>query len=225
MKGKHMNANVYVWVNPHIDMSSIKDSMQLDSYQDIAYLKDANINITVSIEVRGEVKVWFNRHGGNPFDGEWFSTPSDFPKELKTLIAENNRWYEDERLFIDENNWFEAFVEAPMTRIQFDSELVDIEGMSTEELTQFLYELYRCWKKNIYEEFAFRRAKSYAAASLYYFNIDNVRLAARYWNRIYGLRFLRSEDLFKTMSFFPDDAVYSITHYIRERTYRVNGLI
>ena len=75
-----------------------------------------------------------------------------------------------------------------------------------------------------YEILAYHKAKAYAAASIYYFRKKDIRLAARYWHRIYGLKYLCSEDLFKTMSLFSDNAVYCITDYIRERTYAAQGI-
>lgn len=87
------------WVNPEIDLTKISDSMQLDSNQEIAALSDGKYR--VSLEVRGDAHVFFN--------GVYYDAPSVFPDELKTLIAERQDWYEDARVEVCENNWFEVF--------------------------------------------------------------------------------------------------------------------
>lgn len=87
------------WVNPKIDLSKIKDSMQLDSGQTIATLGYGDYQI--SLEVRGDVKVFF--------DDVYYDSPSAFPDELKRLIETRTYWYNYPRVEVCENNWFEVF--------------------------------------------------------------------------------------------------------------------
>lgn len=102
------------YVNDDIDMSEIKDSMQIDSETTIATLKMTKNNVTLeaSLEVRGEVKVWWNPNGGDPQNGDYYKYPSEFPQELKDRIAnsEYSEWTTDSRVYVSENNWFELFI-------------------------------------------------------------------------------------------------------------------
>ena len=134
------------WLNDDIDMTKIVDSMQLDSGTEIAGMKLDNI--TVSLEVRGEVRVWWNENG-DPFDGDCYTTPSEFPRELKDLIAGDNRWWDcDKRVYIDNNNWFEVFTAVDDTYVP-DADVVDVEGMTPVEIFTMLYDI--C--KNAKEEY------------------------------------------------------------------------
>ena len=87
------------WLNPDIDLTKIRDSMQLDSNTDIARL-DMD-GYTATLEVRGDVRVWF--------DGVYYDAPSVFPEELKSLIATDADWFDNPRVEVSSNNWFEAF--------------------------------------------------------------------------------------------------------------------
>lgn len=126
-----------LYINPDIDMRSIKDSMQLDSGQTIASLKSENSY--VSIEVRGEVKVWYNDKG-DPGDGEYYTSPSQFPKELKELIENNPDWYTSPHVYISENNWFEIFAGEDENDPIPTSDVIDIEGSTMQQLFEALDE-------------------------------------------------------------------------------------
>lgn len=67
-------------------------------------------------------------------------------------------------------------------------------------------------------------ANSYAQASKMYFANRDMRLSARYWNRIYSLG-LNTTDLVSVMQKFTDKEVYTITDYIRRRYYMSVGII
>ncbi len=109
------------WLNDDINMQEINDSMQIDSGEIIATLKVGTVK--ASLEVRGEVKVWWNEHG-EPSNGDWFIYPTEFPPKLKDIISGKaeiyrkdgdtegieHMWTLDDRLYISENNWFEVFV-------------------------------------------------------------------------------------------------------------------
>ena len=135
------------WLNDDVDMTKIVDSMQLDSGTEIAGMKLDNI--TASLEVRGEVKVWWNENGGSPFEGDYYTIPSQFPQGLKDLIL-NDRWYDcDGAVYVSENNWFEVFT-AIDDAMGPDSDVVDVEGMTPTDIFGLLYDI--CISKK--EEYA-----------------------------------------------------------------------
>lgn len=122
------------YINDDIDMTKIADSMQLDSNQVIASMRIGDME--ASIEVQGEVKIWWNEEG-NPFDGEYYIYPSEFPEKLKELIAagytdDGLHWTLDPRLYISENNWFEVFYGT-------GTDVVDVEGYTPAQLFEMLY--------------------------------------------------------------------------------------
>ena len=84
------------------NLSQYIDSMLFDSGECVAEMKcelDNGDLCTISLEVRGEVKV--------DFDGNRYREPSGFPEELKKLIKEYHMWDCDDRVYVDMNNWFE----------------------------------------------------------------------------------------------------------------------
>ena len=85
------------------NLSQYVDSMLFDSGECIAEMEcefDNGDLCTISLEVRGEVKVYFN--------DEPYRYPSDFPPVLKELIKTNPRWWDEEDyVYVDMNNWFE----------------------------------------------------------------------------------------------------------------------
>jgi hypothetical protein len=78
----------------------IHDSMELDSGQCVASL-EVNDSILVTINVEGYVRVVFNDVA--------YKASSQMPDELTDLFHEGKA-YDDERVYIDNNNWFEAFI-------------------------------------------------------------------------------------------------------------------
>ena len=69
-----------------------------------------------------------------------------------------------------------------------------------------------------------KRAAAYADCAIYYYQRGNLRMAVKYWNKIYRLA-LSPEALFKVMEKFTDEQVYTITDRIRYRYYRAAGLL
>lgn len=137
-----MNLNFHL--NPKIDMEKIKDSMQLDSNQTIAHLKVDDWDIT--LEVKGDVRVQWNPDPkGDPGDGKVYRHASDFPDELKKLFEQG--YYPDgvPNLYVDDNNWFEVFVEKNGRFV--DSDVVDAEESSPADLFSMLYDTYLIYKK------------------------------------------------------------------------------
>ena len=91
--------------NSYVDLTQIKDAMQLDSNNVICSYLCPNKKYMVTIEVEGEVDVDYN--------GENYRQASDMPDELLKLIGDPHTWYSgdaDEGLYVNANNWFEIFI-------------------------------------------------------------------------------------------------------------------
>ena len=85
------------------NLSQYVDSMLFDSGECIATM-ECEIDgkeISVSLDVRGEVKVYVGEDGGP------YRYPSEFPLSLKENIKTNPGWWCDPDLFVENNNWFE----------------------------------------------------------------------------------------------------------------------
>lgn len=82
-------------------LSKYVDSMLFDSNTVIATMECENGDEKVLIElmVRGEVRVLYK--------GNTYTSPCDFPIELKEKIKANPSWWDDEDVYIDFSNWFE----------------------------------------------------------------------------------------------------------------------
>lgn len=53
----------------------------------------------ISLRVAGEVSIGYK--------GIIYSKPTDFPSELKKLIKNNDKWWHNEDIYLDINNYFE----------------------------------------------------------------------------------------------------------------------
>ena len=140
---------ISMYLNTEIDMTTITDSMQLDSNQVIASMQIDGME--ASLEVRGDVKVWWNEKAGDPTEGELFTDPSEFPDQLKRLIAngytsDDGHWTNDPRLWIENNNWFEIFV-GPIGTCAPSADLVDAEGSTPKDLFELLYDAIKDYKE------------------------------------------------------------------------------
>lgn len=131
------------WMNPDIDLTKIVDSMQLESNQVVAELEEEGAKAT--LEVRGDVKVFWSPIADiEPLDGGMYlQSVSEFPEELKQLIASSSTWWQcEERVYVAESNWFEVFYgtkEYPDSRY----DVVDAEGMTVDEVRELLEECLR----------------------------------------------------------------------------------
>ncbi len=74
-------------------------------------------------------------------------------------------------------------------------------------------------------------ANAFASAAKMYYAEGNIKMAARYWSRIYSVfehtkasALENSLALAKVMSRFTDNEVYDITDYTRDRYYRAMGM-
>ena len=134
------NKPIYAF-NHYEDLYQIKDSVQLESGTVIATLE--TLKCFVSLEVRGDVKIFWDPEGlnvGAGVYGECYCHPLEFCDELKELIETNNRWWEDPRVYISENNWFELFIGKDKSDPIPVSEVVDVEGYTSEDIEKLMLE-------------------------------------------------------------------------------------
>lgn len=109
---------------------NIKDSLQFDSGTLIAEYIDNNLS--ARIEVVGDVRIIF--------EGDVFKYPSNFSDELKQIVAEGNV-YDDERIEVCENNWFEIIVTDNTNNTEIDmgdDPIIAVEGLTAYELKDLL---------------------------------------------------------------------------------------
>ena len=133
-----------MYVNPDIDITKIRDSMQLDSGTVIAEMETPDA--FVSLEVQGDVCVYFHTEDApQGFDGP-YTKPSSFPDELKALIAGEEpvrgaeNWLYDRRVCVYANNWFELFIGKDKNDLCSKSFLVNIDNMTNEGLYETMME-------------------------------------------------------------------------------------
>ena len=112
------------------DLTNINDSLEIESGTCICYMK-TNWG-SVEIRVVGEVRIFFEE--------ESYRYYYDFPDELKKKIHDGTAW-SDDRVGIGNNNWFEAFSDCG------ESDVVDVEGMTEEELKAECLELVKYYKE------------------------------------------------------------------------------
>ena len=114
----------------YLDLSDVNDSMELDSEQVIAELVEGDVKIT--LEVRGDVRVIF--------DGLLYRYPSEFPDELAEMVHNDPDWYNNSRVDVGNNNWFELFIQNKDT--QEEAVLVDAENNTGEQIATLLFDTY-----------------------------------------------------------------------------------
>lgn len=83
-----------------VDISNINDSMELDSGQEIAYLKKGPYMVT--LEVCGEVKVRYKNRT--------YKTASRMPEELIQQFHNGTAYENEDFVDIIFNNWLETFI-------------------------------------------------------------------------------------------------------------------
>lgn len=136
------------FINEAIPLDEIRDSMQLDSNQTIAELKAGVWSIT--LEVRGQVRVvWAPDIENNPEKTEVYTQPSDFPDELMAVFAEERNTADDPSIFVDDNNWFEVFIEKNGKFL--NSYVSDPENLHPDTLFGILWDAYEEAKKEFEE--------------------------------------------------------------------------
>ena len=105
----------------NVNLNVLPDSMCMDSGELICTYKDGNN--TIEIETRGRVDVNFR--------GERYRYYSDMPSELQELF-DNGEVYDDDRVEISGNNWYEVFL-----NYNEEYDVAEIEGYTVEELENY----------------------------------------------------------------------------------------
>ena len=124
-----MNLNFHINPNLPIPLEAIRNSMQLDSGIEIAWLKVDGWKL--SLQVLGEVRVTYNPDPDGWFeDGQDYRHASDFPPELMKVFSEGMNTADMPNIYIGNNNWFELLVEKEGKFI--NSDLVDEECFRNE---------------------------------------------------------------------------------------------
>ena len=151
-----MNLTFNINLNPMgIPLASVRSSMQLDSGICLASLEVDGWKLY--LEVRGDVRVDFNPDPkGSHEDGQVYRQASDFPPELARIFADGTDIYTLPNVYVDDNNWFELFVEKDGRFV--NSDLVD-EGCFCAEpkgpaaspaaILGVMYDTYLAYKKDI----------------------------------------------------------------------------
>lgn len=105
----------------NVELNKLPDSMCLNSGTNICHYEDGND--TIDIDVRGYVTV--------DFEGATYRHYTDMPTELQELFA-NGKAYEDDRVVISENNWYEVFFNWDE-----DYDVAEVEGYTPMELEDY----------------------------------------------------------------------------------------
>ncbi len=119
----------------HIDLTKIRDSMQLNSDTVLASLEKNGVKAI--LEVCGEVRVLWSPDG-NEENAVVYRGPSAFPEELKKLFAEEKA-DSDCRVRIEHNNWFEVFILRDGIQ-EGDSMIANAAGMDWDAVRKLLNE-------------------------------------------------------------------------------------
>ena len=117
-----------------VDLTNINDSMELDSGKIIARMNRGNT--WASLEVRGGVKVRFYE--------KTYTSPFEFPKDLKELIHERRDWYHDENVYLTDRNWFEIFRWEGEHGVP-EADVTDAENLTPVEVFNMLYGAIMSW--------------------------------------------------------------------------------
>lgn len=122
------------------DLSDVNDSMELESGQIIAELN--RLYHRVELRVVGDVRVVYK--------DEVYKSVSQMPDELVQLFHWEKAW-ENEDVYIDDNNWFEVLIYKDSGLWTGYGEVVECEGMSPADieclLNDCLYEYLEAEKR------------------------------------------------------------------------------
>ena len=115
----------------YVKLNKLPDSMCFDSGTNICHYE--NGDDTIDIDVRGYVTVDSNEETYRHF--------SDMPKELQELFI-TGKAYEDERVVISENNWYEVFFNWDQ-----DYDVAEVEGYTPKELEDYCKECMNLFRR------------------------------------------------------------------------------
>lgn len=124
-----------------IDLSNVNDSMELNSDTTIAELTGKRLDGTsfgVYLQVQGKVTVIYK--------DKLYSHASEMPEELLKLFHDDGYSPSDENLTVNENNWFELFIEENDHTVF--SDVVDAGGLDETEVFTYLVDAYREYYEN-----------------------------------------------------------------------------
>ena len=125
--------------NPSIDLTKINDSMELDSGQEIAELKiHRDSDITITLVVHGNVTVIYK--------DKVYNHASEMPEELISLFHNEGYSPNHDDLSINENNWFEIYIEEDGQCIH--SDVACPQGMNEMELLGMMIDVYTDFLNN-----------------------------------------------------------------------------
>lgn len=105
-----------------VPLTDLKDSMLLDSGQDVITISHRGYD--VSVRVCGEVRV--------DYKDDRYAAASEMPDELLAKFRDGSA-YDDPDVNIINNNWFEAFIDKDGAWTGY-SDVVDLEGDTEEGL-------------------------------------------------------------------------------------------
>jgi len=114
------------------DLTDINTSLLLPSGLMIATYEDDTTETYLSYEVQGEIDIQFK--------GDWYEDPTEYPDELVEMLKNGAAGNED--IVVIENNWFEGMFwsDKGWCGTCFCSDVVDIEGMSPEQMADDIQE-------------------------------------------------------------------------------------
>ena len=114
-----------------VKLDKVPDSMCFDSYTHICHYEDGDD--TIDIVVNGYVTVYF--------EDEKYRHFTDMPNELQELFI-NGKVGEDNRVLVDENNWYEVFFNHDE---KYD--VAEIEGCTSKELEDYCKECMNLFRR------------------------------------------------------------------------------
>ena len=125
-----------------VDLTDINDSMELNSNTTVASLTGTlqdGTEFGVYLEVQGHVTVVYK--------DKLYTAASDMPDELLKLFHEGGYNPDNEDLAVNENNWFELFIEENNQMVR--SDCVDAENMTDIEVLDLLVSSYKDWRDEL----------------------------------------------------------------------------
>ena len=113
-----------------VPLSKLKNSMLLDSGQEVIALKYKGYDI--SVRVCGDVRVTYKDN--------LYKASSQMPEELLEKFRDSSA-YEDPDVTIIDNNWFEAFIDKDGTWTGWSTVVDDFENESKEAIASSLMDM------------------------------------------------------------------------------------
>lgn len=125
-----------------IDLTNINDAMELDSNLLIACLSgelNDGTKFEVSLMTQGEVSVVYK--------DKTYHRASKMPEELLKLFHDHGYSPNHEDVCVDNNNWFELFIEENGETVE--TSVVDADNVSETEMLGFLADAYYEYRESL----------------------------------------------------------------------------